>query len=240
MRTHLRIVAVLLPLVVSALPSPAMAQWGYPAESNLRINVKPREASVYVDGYFAGKVDDFDGVLQRLHVTPGRHELIVYLDGYRSLKQLLYLSPNATRTITGSLEKLRPGDEPEAEPRPTEPERVEAPPDEGYRQAPYPPQRRPGPPRSAGQPPRPEPPLPADAEPAQSAALSLRVEPDGVVIRVDGERWEGPSGDERLIVQVHEGHHVIEAERDGYERFTTEVNVRNGETVPITITLKKR
>ena len=87
MRTHLRIVAVLLPLVVTALPSPALAQWGYPAESNLRINVKPREASVYVDGYFAGKVDDFDGVLQRLHVTPGRHELIIYLDGYRSLKE---------------------------------------------------------------------------------------------------------------------------------------------------------
>jgi len=65
-------------------------------------------------------------------------------------------------------------------------------------------------------------------------------EPDGVVIRVDGERWEGPSGDERLIIQVHEGHHVIEAERDGYERFTTDVDVRAGETVPISINLRKR
>ena len=239
MRTHLRILAVLFPLLVAALPVPAAAQWGYP-ESNLRINVKPREASVYVDGYFAGKVDDFDGVLQRLHVTPGHHELIIYLDGYRSLKQQLYLSPNATRTITGALAKLGPGDEPEAEPRPTEPERIEPPPpDETYRTAPYPPQRRSAPPR-AGQPPRPESvPRPANGE-TEFAALSLRVEPDGVVIRVDGERWDGPSGDERLVVQVHEGHHVIEAERDGYERFTTEVNVRAGETAPISITLKKR
>src|SRR6185436_1225026 len=31
----------------------------------LRIKVKPREASVYVDGYYAGKVDDFDGLLQK-------------------------------------------------------------------------------------------------------------------------------------------------------------------------------
>jgi len=229
-----------LPFLTASLPVPALAQWYYPAESNLRINVKPREASVYVDGYYAGIVDDFDGQLQRLHVTPGHHELVVYLPGYRSLKQELYLSPNATRTITGSLEKLAPGEAPEAEPRPTEPERLEPPPEDTYRQPPPPPQRRPVPPRPTNQPP-PEPaPRPTPGEPSQFAALSLRVEPDGVVIRVDGERWEGPSGDERLIVQVHEGHHVVEAERDGYERFTTEVNVRAGETVPISITLKKR
>ena len=241
MRTHLRIVGVLLPLILTALPIPVAAQWGYPAESNLRIAVKPREASVYVDGYFAGKVDDFDGVLQRLHVTAGHHELVIYLEGYRSIKQQLYLGANATRTITGTLEKLAPGETPEPEPRPSETEqRYEPPPDETYRQAPPPPQRRPGPPRPAGQS-RPEPaPRAGDGATSDSAALSLRVEPDRVVIRVDGERWDGPSGDERLIVQVHEGHHVIEAERDGYERFTTEVNVRAGETVPISISLKKQ
>ena len=43
---------------------------GYPAYSSqddddgaVRIKVKPREASVYVDGYYVGHVDDFDGVL---------------------------------------------------------------------------------------------------------------------------------------------------------------------------------
>jgi hypothetical protein len=227
-------------LIATSLPVPALAQWYYPAESNLRITVKPKEASVYVDGYFAGKVDDFDGALQRLHVTPGHHELVIYLEGYRSLKQQLYLSPNATRTITGALEKLSPGEAPEPEPRPTEPERMEPPPEDTYRQPPPPSQRRSGPPRSTSQPP-PEPAQrPAPAETSQFAALSMRVEPDGVVIRVDGERWEGPSGDERLIVQVREGHHVIEAERDGYERFTTDVDVHAGETVPISITLRKR
>ena len=30
-----------------------------------RLQVKPRNAEVYVDGYYAGTVDDFDGALQR-------------------------------------------------------------------------------------------------------------------------------------------------------------------------------
>ena len=32
----------------------------------------PSEARVYVDGYYAGTVDDFDGLFQRLNVSPGR------------------------------------------------------------------------------------------------------------------------------------------------------------------------
>ena len=45
-------------------------------DGSLRLKVKPREASVYVDGYFAGRVDDFDGMFQRLQdrigAAPGR------------------------------------------------------------------------------------------------------------------------------------------------------------------------
>jgi hypothetical protein len=37
---------------------------------SLRVLVDPAEARVYVDGYYAGVVDDFDGLLQRLHVSP--------------------------------------------------------------------------------------------------------------------------------------------------------------------------
>ena len=32
--------------------------------------VDPAEARVYVDGYYAGTVDDFDGLFQRLNVSP--------------------------------------------------------------------------------------------------------------------------------------------------------------------------
>jgi hypothetical protein len=46
-------------------------------ESSPQLQVTPRETEVFVDGYFAGKVDDFDGRFQRLHVQPGEHELTV-------------------------------------------------------------------------------------------------------------------------------------------------------------------
>ena len=43
---------------------------GYPA-GELRLQVRPPHAEVYVDGYFAGLVDDFDGVLQGLRLEEG-------------------------------------------------------------------------------------------------------------------------------------------------------------------------
>jgi hypothetical protein len=206
--------------------------------------VKPPEASVYVDGYFAGKVQEFDGKLQRLHLLPGQHEIVVYLAGYRSLKQQLYLGPNATRTIEGTLEKLGAGEEQEPEPKPSERPRVEPPPpDENYPPQP-PPQRGPmsrRPPPPVPQEPPPAPPRAAEEEPSPFATLAFRVEPAGATIRIDGkQQWEGPTGDDRLIIQVSEGHHMIDVERNGYEPYSTDVDVRRGETRPVTVTLRKR
>jgi hypothetical protein len=254
-RTQVQRLALLLVLACVASPAAAAAQWMrppyYPApawryaapESNLRINVKPKDASVYVDGFFAGKVDEFDGRLQRLHVAPGQHEIVVYLEGYRPLRERLYLSANSTRTIEGDLERLAPGEAQEPQPQPAEPERA-APPDEGYRNSPPP---APGPrgPRNRRMPPdQPTTQRAPRTDPGQPssrfAALSIRIEPEAATVTIDGERWDGPSGDERLIVQVPEGHHVIEVEREGYDRFTTELDVRAGETRPVNVSLRRR
>ena len=35
-------------------------------------------------------VDDYDGVFQRLQLVPGHHEIVVYHQGYRTLRQNLY------------------------------------------------------------------------------------------------------------------------------------------------------
>jgi hypothetical protein len=250
-RTKLQCIALLLPVAALSLPVPAAAQWVYPPpypgyvyarpESNLRLNVKPKEASVYVDGYFAGKVEEFDGQWQRLHVVPGQHEIIVYLEGYRSLKQKLYLGPNATRTMTGKLEKLAAGEEQEAEPQPEPDVDRRGPPIDAYR---VPPDRAPMPmmpPGPTDQPPPGRGPRTAPGEPSRYASLSIRVQPGGGALLIDGERWDGPtSDDERLIVQVPEGRHTIEVDRDGYDRFTTEVDVRRGETTPVNIALRRR
>jgi hypothetical protein len=66
------------------------------------------------------------------------------------------------------------------------------------------------------------------------------VQPGGAALLIDGERCTGPAdADERLIIQVPEGRHRIEAERDGYERFVTEIDVRRGETEPVNISLTR-
>lgn len=234
---------VILPLALAFLPVAAEAQFRYPPlypayryaapESDLRFNVKPKEASVYVDGYFAGKVEEFDGAFQRLHVTPGEHEIVVHLDGYRSLKQSLYLSPNATRRIEGALEKLGPGEANEPAPQP--PPQLE-------RRGEYdrmPPNPGPGP-RRIPAPPREIPERPQPVPESRFGTLSIRIQPSGATVFIDGERWSGPSGnDERLLVQVPEGKHRLEVERDGYERFVTEIDVKRTETTPVNISLTR-
>lgn len=253
MRNRFQLVGVLLSLSSLALPTSAAAQWRYPpiyqpyryaeAESHLRLNVKPKQADVYVDGFFAGKVQEFDGRLQRLHVTPGQHEIVIYLEGYRSLRQRLYLSPNVTRTLDGSLERLRDGELQEPQPVPSARDREEMDePDDAYRR---PPARGPVGRRAPLDPPVPRRRLPTENPPearsaSRYASLSVRVQPGGAVIRVDGERWDSPSGDDRLIIQVAEGRHLIEVERDGYEPFRREYDVRAGETTPINISLRRR
>lgn len=54
-------------------PDPA---YGYGARpGGLRIQGISRGSEVYVDGYFAGIVDNFDGVFQHLDLAPGPHEI---------------------------------------------------------------------------------------------------------------------------------------------------------------------
>ena len=75
-------------------------------EGSLRIRVKPRHASVYVDGYFAGQVDEFDGVFQRLHVEPGPHRIEVRADGYEPLSFEVRVPPGRSVNYSGELRRL--------------------------------------------------------------------------------------------------------------------------------------
>lgn len=241
-RHPIRLAIFAVPLLHALLlPPSAAAQFPYPPyypgyryaapESDLKVDVQPKEAAVYVDGYFAGKVDEFDGAFQRLHVSPGEHEITVYLEGYKSLHEKLYLSPNSTRKIEGSLERLSPGEPPEAMPVPVEP----PPPGEPGRIPPA--GRGPGAPHRGAPPPRES---PSKAAASSVGSLSIRVQPGGAEILIDGERWEGPSGDERLIVQVSEGRHRIEIRKEGYEPFSAEKDVRPGVTESVNVSLARR
>jgi hypothetical protein len=123
-----------LPLAALAIGSAAQAQIRYPGpfgypypygrlsqEAELKLKVTPKEAEVYVDGYFAGTVDEFDGAFQRLRVVPGQHEIVVYLEGYRSIREKLYLGPSRSSKLERTMDKLGPGEPNEAKPEPIAP-----------------------------------------------------------------------------------------------------------------------
>jgi len=211
--------------------------YGY-QDSSLRIKVKPKDASVYVDGYYAGRVEDYDGTFQRLHVPPGQHEIIVYLDGFRSLHERLYLTPNRTKKIEGELEKLLPGDQAEPIPQPTTP--PPPPPNPGANRPPMAgrgtPRRLPPPPPQdrGGQ----QLPPPPSTNESRFGTISLQVQPSGATVLIDGERYSGPAHpDERLIIQVPAGRHQVEIDHEGYARFITEIDVRASSTAPLNISL---
>ncbi|HEX2343926.1 MAG TPA: PEGA domain-containing protein [Vicinamibacterales bacterium] len=69
----------------------------------LRLKVKPREAQVYVDGYFSGVVDQFDGVFQRLTLQAGGHRVEIRADGFQTLSFEVMIAPNETVTYSGEL-----------------------------------------------------------------------------------------------------------------------------------------
>ena len=69
----------------------------------LRLDIEQREAEVYIDGYYAGVVDDFDGVLQGLRLQPGNYQVEVALPGFAPLQFDVQVSPGRTTTYRGSL-----------------------------------------------------------------------------------------------------------------------------------------
>jgi hypothetical protein len=69
----------------------------------VRLKVTPREAQVIVDGYYAGTVNDFDGVFQSLRLAPGGHKIEVRMDGFETASFDIHVQPDRTVTITQSL-----------------------------------------------------------------------------------------------------------------------------------------
>jgi hypothetical protein len=201
----------------------------YDTTGAARIDVKPREAEVYVDGYLVGTVDDFDGWLQRLHMPYGEHEIAIYLPGHRTLREKVLFRPNATLKLSGALEPLPPGtpDEPRPTPAPgSSPATRRGYPPEGRRD--YPPDNRV--PERRGD--------PRDVE--NFGSIAVRVQPSDAEILIDGERWDAPSTGDRLVVQLPEGEHRVEIRRSGYATYSTTIRVRRGDTTPLNVSLTRQ
>ena len=79
----------------------------YDRDGSLKLKVTPRQAEVYVDGYFAGAVDDYDGLFQRLQIDPGPHRIEIRLDGYEPLAFDVRIDSGHTVTYKGEMLKRR-------------------------------------------------------------------------------------------------------------------------------------
>jgi hypothetical protein len=76
-------------------------------EGALRLKVTPREASVYTDGYFVGRVDDFDGLLQKLHLSSGPHRIEIRDPKFETLMFDVQIEADQTVTYRGEMKKIQ-------------------------------------------------------------------------------------------------------------------------------------
>lgn len=84
--------------------------YGYPSyggsgydQGAIRLKIKPEDAEVYLDGYYVGAVDDFDGIFQRLRVDYGPHRVEIRAHGFESLVFEVRAQPGRTITYRGEL-----------------------------------------------------------------------------------------------------------------------------------------
>jgi hypothetical protein len=217
----------------------------YEPEASVRLEVKPKEAEVYVDGYYAGIVDDFDGTFQRLRVAPGEHEIELWLDGYRTVRQMVYLTQDNTFRVKYQMERLAAGQAPEPKPQPIDPPQNSNQPRMQPRMQPPPVVRRmppqaPDDPRGPDSPRGPDPARGRQSNGANGAygTLAIKVQPGDADVSIDGEPWRGPAGQDRLTVEVPEGSHTVEIRKSGFRTYVTQVDVRRGQTTPLNVSLR--
>lgn len=211
-------------------PYPYGYPYWYDPSADLRTQVTPKTAEVYIDGYLVGTVDNFDGTFQRLRVPLGEHEITIYDPGFQPIHEKMLFRPRESYNIKQSLRPLAPGEAPEPRPAPAPGSQPSGPPPARGMQGP-PPQGPPpqGPPRNRID--------PNDPNADRFGAISVRVQPADAEVLIDGEKWDAPAGEPRLFVQVSEGTHRVEIHKDGYRPYTSTVRVRAGETVPVNVSL---
>jgi archaellum component FlaG (FlaF/FlaG flagellin family) len=75
------------------------------ATGELKIAATPSRAAVFVDGQYAGHVDEFNGVGKAMLLTPGQHRLRIALPGYLPFDTMVDLRPRQKLKIQTDLVK---------------------------------------------------------------------------------------------------------------------------------------
>lgn len=75
----------------------------YRGSGSIRLKVKPANAQVYIDGYFVGIIDSFDGIFQKLSVDAGPHRVELKADGFEPVEFEVLVTPGDTVTYKGEM-----------------------------------------------------------------------------------------------------------------------------------------
>src|SRR5580698_8925902 len=67
--------------------------------AEIKLDVKPNRAAVFVDGVFVGHIAEFSGVGKALLVAPGKHKIKISLPGYHTFETDIDLIANQKSTI---------------------------------------------------------------------------------------------------------------------------------------------
>jgi PEGA domain-containing protein len=74
----------------------------------LRIDVPQRDAEVYVDGYFVGTVDNFDGRLQQANLEAGPHQIEIRSPEFEPIQFNVNIEAGRTITYRGAMRPVQP------------------------------------------------------------------------------------------------------------------------------------
>lgn len=201
----------------------------YRDSGSLRVIVDPQQTRVYVDGYYAGIADDFDGIFQRLYLPPGRHEISLKLDGYRTHKFRVYVPVDQTLKIHHVMDRGTGEDTDEVIGEPG-----------GYRRE----DERDRDDRNYGRDDRrydgrrdrdENDQVEDERDDAEAATLRLDLKPSDASVYVDGE-FRG-SGRRVETLRLAPGRHRLEVVRPGYRTVEREIDVRAGENSRVEIEL---
>lgn len=76
---------------------------------SVRVDVSPKNADVYVDGFYAGIVSDFNGIFHHLTMTAGPHVIEMRKTGLEPLAVEIYVQPNHTITYRAAMQSVQAG-----------------------------------------------------------------------------------------------------------------------------------
>jgi len=78
--------------------------------AEIKLDVNPNRAAVFVDGVFVGHVAEFNGIGKALLVTPGKRKIRITLPGYQDFETEIELFANQKSTVKTDLVKGGPAE----------------------------------------------------------------------------------------------------------------------------------